>query len=158
MSLNEIRINKIEQLNFVAQTENEKNTVIQAAKEICDAESDALACKLADKYFKKLIAPKLTNMVDVIAILLKGGHIVEFTPALNNGRENAYLVFIPVPDFPNKKTLVGHLTKKRFNELYDKGIISERKHLRHTDYRGRNYLFYYIAEDIIRRFRGELEE
>lgn len=155
MSLNEIQVNQIERLNFLAQTEDEKNIVVEAAKQICDAESNEAARQIADKYLKKMSSPRLTNMVDVIAILLKGGHIARFTPDFTNLKEMFYLVFIPVPDPPNKKTLVGHIAKKQFNELSNKGIITERKHLQHTDSCGRNYAFYQLAEDVILRFRGE---
>lgn len=158
MSLNEVRASQIERLNFLAQTEDEKNIVIEAAKLICNAESDEAARQIANKHLKKLSAPKLTNMVDVIAILLKGGHISRFAPDFTNPKEMFYLMIIPVPDPPNKKTRVGHITKKQFNELCDKGIISERKHLQHTDSRGRGYSFYQLSEDIILRFRGEFKE
>lgn len=156
MRLNKTRVSKIEQLAFLAQTEEEKNIVIEASKQICDAENDEVVCNIADNYFKKLCVPKLTNIVDVIVLLLKGGHIIQFTPDPSKTKEIFYLVFLPIPDPPKNKTFVGHITNKQFNELCVKGITSERKHLCSTDSYGRSYLFYQLAEDIILRFRGEV--
>ena len=152
MSINELRMRKVEQLSFLAQTEDEKNVVIEAAKQICDAENDEQACKIAEKYRKKLFPFLITNIVDVIAIILKGGHIMKYAP---DPKDISYLVFIPVLDPPNKKTLVGHVTKKQFQELCAKGIISERIHMQHTDSRGFHYSYYQLGEEIFRGIRGE---
>lgn len=152
MDANDLRMSKVQQLGFLAQTKEEKKLALAAAKEIFAAESDEEACKIADKYRQKLCPFLMTNAVDVIAIILKGGHILQYAP---DPKDMSYLVFIPVPDPPKKKTLVGHITTEQFHELRDKGIISERTHLRHIDGRGFHYFYYQLAEEIFHSIRGD---
>lgn len=152
MGVNEFRMSKVEQLGFLAQTQEEKEIALKAAEEIFAAESDEQACLIAEKYRKELFPFLIANIVDVIAIILKGGHIVKYAP---DPKDISYLVFIPVPDPPNKKALVGHITKKQFHELCDKGIITERKDMKHTDRRGFSYSYYHLAEEIFYGIIGE---
>ena len=152
MDANDLRMSKVEQLGFLAQTEEEKELALAAAKEIFAAENDEQACLIAEKYRRKLFPFLITNSVDVIAIILKGGHILKYAP---DPKDISYLVFIPVPDPPKKKTLVGHITKKQFDELCTKGIITERDFLRRVDSRGFHYSYYQLAEEIFYGIRGE---
>lgn len=145
MSVNELRISKAEQLGFLAQTKEEKELALKAAKEIYAAESDEQAYLIAEKYRMKLFPSRIANVLDVVAIVLKGGHIVKYSPG---PKDSSYLVFIPVPDPPKKKTLVGYITQKQFYELCSAGIISERTHMQHTDSRGFRYSYYQLSEEI----------
>ena len=153
MGVNEFRISKAEQLGFLAQTKEEKELALKAAEEIYAAESDEQAYLIAEKYRMKLFPSRITNILDVVAIILKGGHIVKYAP---DPQDISYLVFIPVPDPPKKKTLVGHIAPKQFHELCSIGIISERTHMQHTDSRGFHYSYYQLSEELLRGIREGL--
>lgn len=148
MSINEIREIKIKQLEFLALSEEQKDFVVKACKEIRNAESDELACKIANKQLKKLRASKLTNIVDTIVILLKGGYIKRSISDPSKPKEAVYLLFIPVPNPPYEKTAIGNIYPTQFNQLCAKGLITEQEDMRHIDDRGRVSEYFYLAEDI----------
>lgn len=141
-----MRKSKVEQLRFLSQTKEAKKLVLEAAEEIFAAESDEQACRLAEKYRNRLCPFLIADIADVFAIILKGGQVVQ---CVRTPKDISYLVFIPVPDPPNKKTLVGHITKKQFRGLCSKGFITERSCLQHTDDRGYRYFHYQLSEEMI---------